>query len=110
MNVLLADIEEEALATAVRELGQAERRVVGVLTGTMSRGSVQSLADRAAEEFGDVHVLFNNAGVAPHSTGPVWETSEGDWSWTMGVNFWVYCMASRRSYPECSPMAMPVTL
>ena len=62
MQVVLADIEEEALKTAVRELEQEEHRVIGVVTNTMSRDSVQALARRAIDEFGKVHILCNNAG------------------------------------------------
>lgn len=89
MNVVLADIEEEALGVAVSELRQQERNVLGVLTNTMSRESVQRLAERATAEFGKVHLLFNNAGVAGGASDvPIWEVPDTDWEWIMGVNFW----------------------
>jgi NAD(P)-dependent dehydrogenase (short-subunit alcohol dehydrogenase family) len=56
----------------------------------MLRDSVVSLAESAVAEFGRVHVLCNNAGVAT-MTGthkPIWEVSAEDWQWVMGVNFW----------------------
>ncbi len=34
-------------------------------------------------EFGAVHLLFNNAGVG--SGGLVWENTEADWEWVLGV-------------------------
>jgi NAD(P)-dependent dehydrogenase (short-subunit alcohol dehydrogenase family) len=33
-----------------------------------------------------VHLVFNNAGVG--SGGLVWENSEQDWEWVLGVNLW----------------------
>jgi len=33
-----------------------------------------------------VHVVCNNAGVAP--LGVVWESTEQDWRWALGVNLW----------------------
>jgi len=33
-----------------------------------------------------VHILCNNAGVAPGGT--VWEHSEKDWEWTLGSMLW----------------------
>ena len=94
MQVVLADIEEEALKTAVRELEQQERRVIGVVTNTMSRDSVHELAQRAIDEFGKVHIVCNNAGVISRGDAGavaergVWEVPQSDWDWVFGVNFW----------------------
>jgi NAD(P)-dependent dehydrogenase (short-subunit alcohol dehydrogenase family) len=46
--------------------------------------SVENLLQRTLECFGVPHLLFNNAGVA-HS-GLIWEHTERDWDWVMGVN------------------------
>ena len=94
MHVVLADIEEEALKTAVRELEQEEHRVIGVVTNTMSRDSMQALARRAIDEFGKVHIVCNNAGVTSRGDAGaagrrgVWEIPQRDWDWLVGVNFW----------------------
>ena len=89
MNVVLADIEQEALDRAVTELRQAEHNVIGVITNTMLRESVTALADKATAEFGNIHMLFNNAGVAGGRPGAaIWEAPDSDWDWVMGVNFW----------------------
>jgi len=45
---------------------------------------VQALADAAIKTFGKVNLLFNNAGVG--SGGLVWENTERDWDWVLGVN------------------------
>jgi NAD(P)-dependent dehydrogenase (short-subunit alcohol dehydrogenase family) len=89
MNVVLADIEEDALRDAVRELEARQTRVIGVVTNAMRRDSIQALADQAIAEFGNVHVLCNNAGVANAASSgkPVWELPDSDWDWVMGVNF-----------------------
>jgi NAD(P)-dependent dehydrogenase (short-subunit alcohol dehydrogenase family) len=47
---------------------------------------VQALADAAMAKFGAVHLVFNNAGVG--SGGLIWENSEADWEWVLGVNLW----------------------
>jgi NAD(P)-dependent dehydrogenase (short-subunit alcohol dehydrogenase family) len=90
MQVVLADIEQDALDRAVRELEEKQRRVIGVVTNTMREDSVRALAERAVAELGKVHVLCNNAGVASLSEfrTPIWEVSANDWQWVMGVNFW----------------------
>ena len=41
---------------------------------------------RTLDAFGAVHVVCNNAGIAP--LGVVWENTVADWQWTLGVNLW----------------------
>ncbi len=90
MNVVLADIQEDALENAVKHLTQRQGRVTGVKVNTMVRESVEHLAEKAIEIYGKVHVLCNNAGVAASAGGvgkAVWEVADADWDWVMGVNF-----------------------
>ena len=90
MQVVLADIEKDALDRAVHELEQRQHRVIGVVANTMVRESVEALAKRAVDEFGKVHIVCNNAGIAAMAGGikPIWEVSDRDWQWVMGVNFY----------------------
>jgi NAD(P)-dependent dehydrogenase (short-subunit alcohol dehydrogenase family) len=90
MNVVLADIEKSALDRAVKTLEERQFRVVGAIVNTMLKDSVHELAARAIAEFGKVHVLCNNAGVASGGLAgkPVWELPDADWEWVMGVNFY----------------------
>ena len=57
MQVVLADIEKDALERAVHEFEQRQHRVIGVVANTMIKESVDALAARAIAEFGNVHVL-----------------------------------------------------
>lgn len=90
MNVVLADIEEDALSKAVEDLSSRQHQVVGIVTDTMRKESVREMADKAIAEYGKVHILCNNAGVASMRGGVkgVWEVADADWTWVMGVNFW----------------------
>ena len=87
MRVVLADIEEGALAKAEREMKENGATVLAVRTDVAKGAEVEELADKAFEAFGGVHVLCNNAGVAP-VTGASWELTEADWQWVLGVNLW----------------------
>ncbi|MBV1876521.1 MAG: SDR family NAD(P)-dependent oxidoreductase [Pseudomonadales bacterium] len=89
MNVVLADIEEEALQKAVQEMEQKQYSVHGVITNTMQKDSIENLLAKTVEKFGKVHILCNNAGVASFASQAkgVWEVPDADWKWTMGVNF-----------------------
>jgi NAD(P)-dependent dehydrogenase (short-subunit alcohol dehydrogenase family) len=86
MKVVLADIEEEALSQAEKEMKAAGASVLAVATD-VSRGSdVETLAQKTLDTFGAVHLLCNNAGVGVG--GCVWECTLDDWKWVLGVNLW----------------------
>src|SRR5881409_1466762 len=87
MKVVLADVDEGVLATVERELAASGARVLAVPTDVARATDVETLARRAVDAFGAVHVLCNNAGVAGRPA-PIWEQSVADWEWTLGVNLW----------------------
>jgi NAD(P)-dependent dehydrogenase (short-subunit alcohol dehydrogenase family) len=80
-QVVIADIDGSALAATARELG-----VLGVHTDVTDAASVQALADRSVAEYGEVHVICNNAGVGPMS--PIAELTPEDWRWMIDVNLY----------------------
>ena len=86
MKVVLADIDEPALAAAEADLKAAGAHVLAVKTDVSKRTAVEDLAARALDAFGHVHLLFNNAGVA--AGGAPWEATWNDWEWVIGVNLW----------------------
>ena len=88
MRVVLADVEREPLDRAVGELRAAGFEAVGVPTDVSSRQAVARLASEALDAFGAVHLVANNAGVEGYLDGAIWDATEKDWRWTMGVNFW----------------------
>jgi len=88
MRVVLADVEREPLDRAVAELRGSGFEAVGVPTDVSSRPAVEALAAAALDAFGSVQLVVNNAGVEGYLDGAVWEATEKDWRWTMGVNFW----------------------
>ncbi|MET0459007.1 MAG: SDR family NAD(P)-dependent oxidoreductase, partial [Ilumatobacteraceae bacterium] len=63
--------------------------VLAVQTDVTSPEAVERLADAAFSTFGNVHVVFNNAGVAaPPATraARAGGGSQADWDWTLSVN------------------------
>jgi NAD(P)-dependent dehydrogenase (short-subunit alcohol dehydrogenase family) len=84
MKVVAADVEEPALAKEVSRLSAAGADVLGMRVDVRDPGSVRALADEALRRYGAVHVICNNAGVAP--TGPMLEASAEDWRWVIDVN------------------------
>src|SRR5258708_13789280 len=86
VKVVLADIEKDTMNKTEKEFKEAGYPVLAVHTDGSNGREGDALADKAFNTFGGVHILCNNAGVAP--VGTVWEQSEKDWEWTLGVNLW----------------------
>jgi NAD(P)-dependent dehydrogenase (short-subunit alcohol dehydrogenase family) len=84
MKLVLADIEEPALEATASVLTAAGADVLAVVTDVSDASSVQALRDRALQHFGAVHLVHNNAGVGVG--GPIWEVTEEEWRWILGVN------------------------
>ncbi len=85
MNVVLGDIEQQALDKTVAELAKSGP-CVGVATDVSKGEDVQRLADTALEAFGGIHIACNNAGV--FAGGLLWEESIADYQWQLDVNVW----------------------
>jgi NAD(P)-dependent dehydrogenase (short-subunit alcohol dehydrogenase family) len=84
MKVMLADIETEALAAAVKSLHNSGPDVRGVRCDVADPLSVEHAAEASYEAFGNVHVVCNNAGVA--GSGGIDTISLDSWRWVLDVN------------------------
>ena len=85
VRLVLADIEEPVLAETAGALAAAGAEVIGVPTDVSKVDDVRALAARTLDEFGAVHIVCNNAGVASRS---VIDISIEQWEWIIGVNLW----------------------
>lgn len=85
-RIVLADIDETALAAAERSLAATGAEALGVRTDVTKREDVAALADAAFARFGAVHVVCNNAGIA--TFGEIAKAPRSDWEFTMNVDFW----------------------
>jgi NAD(P)-dependent dehydrogenase (short-subunit alcohol dehydrogenase family) len=84
MKVMLADIETDALAAAVKSLRKFGPDVRGVTCDVADPVSVERAAKASYEAFGNVHVVCNNAGVA--GGGGIDNISIDTWRWVLDVN------------------------
>jgi len=83
MNVVIADIRQDHLDSAVDELSGGDK-VLALRLDVTDRADFARAADAAEARFGKIHLLCNNAGVAV--VGPTELASFADWDWVMGVN------------------------
>jgi len=86
MKVIIADIEEKALASAEDILRKSGDNVMAVLTDVSKADDIEKLAQKTIDTFGEVHLLCNNAGIGVG--GILWEASLAEWEWVVNVNLW----------------------
>jgi len=86
MKLVLADVDAEALERATDELQAGGAEVLSMVVDVRKCAHVEELADAAMIRFHCVHLVFNNAGVG--AGGLIWENTEADWEWVLGVNLW----------------------
>jgi NAD(P)-dependent dehydrogenase (short-subunit alcohol dehydrogenase family) len=84
MNLVLADVQHDALDKAAAELVAAGAPVLAVQTDVSRASDVETLGRAVQQRFGAPHFVFNNAGVG--AGGLIWENTAQDWEWVIGVN------------------------
>jgi len=86
MKVVISDVDEKRLRRLERKLNREGKQVLSVVADVSKASDVEELAKKTLERFGEVHLLFNNAGIAiPNLT---WEYDLKDWEQVLGVNLW----------------------
>jgi len=86
MKVVLADIDAKYLRKAERRMKKIGATFITVVTDVSKASDVEALAKKTLEEYGAVHLLFNNAGIA--NTKYAWNYTLKDWEWQLGVCLW----------------------
>jgi NAD(P)-dependent dehydrogenase (short-subunit alcohol dehydrogenase family) len=84
MNLVLADVQQDALDKAVAEMRACGAPVLGMRVDVSRAEQVEALGAATLAQFGAPHLVFNNAGVG--AAGLIWENSVQDWEWVLGVN------------------------
>jgi NAD(P)-dependent dehydrogenase (short-subunit alcohol dehydrogenase family) len=83
-SVVLADLDRDALDTAVRELDRDSPPALGVACDVALEADLHRLRDTTSAAFGPPDIVCLNAGVSP--SGPVLATSEATWRWLVEVD------------------------
>lgn len=84
MNLVLADVQQDALDKAATEIEALGARVLAYRLDVSKAADVEAMGQAVMQRFGAPHLVFNNAGVG--AGGLIWENSAKDWDWVMGVN------------------------
>ena len=98
LNIVAADVQDDALAAAGEQIAAHGVEVLTHRCDVSKEDEVAALARATLDRFGGVHLVCNNAGVAPRSDpwfGPI-----NAWEWVMGVNFWGVVHGCRAFLPH----------
>ncbi|MEM7413751.1 MAG: SDR family NAD(P)-dependent oxidoreductase [Myxococcota bacterium] len=87
MNVVMADIEEEALKAAAAQVESVGASVLPVVTDVADGASMEHLGEATRDAFGPAHLVCLNAGVSA-PTVPMDQLSANDWQWVLDVNLY----------------------
>jgi len=90
MKVVIADIDADSIEKQVSRLKFEGHPVEGKVTDVTSESSVRELAEFTQSKFGNIHILFNNAGIGGGAADDksLWEASISDWKWVLDINVW----------------------
>ena len=84
MNLVLADVQHDALAKATAQMQAAGAQVLAVQLDVSKADEMEVLGRAVQQRFGAPHLVFNNAGVG--AGGLIWENTLKAWEWVLGVN------------------------
>jgi NAD(P)-dependent dehydrogenase (short-subunit alcohol dehydrogenase family) len=84
MNVVMADVQQDALDVAAAEIAGMGTSVLAYRLDISKSDEVEALAAATMARFDAPNFVFNNAGVG--AGGLIWEHTLKDWEWVIGVN------------------------
>lgn len=105
LRIVAADIDAQGLAETAKQLGSTGVEVETVRIDVSQRSDLEHLADVTFERFGAANILCNNAGVVKR--GKVWEQTDDDWEWVIGVDLWSVINGVRAFIPRMLATGQP---
>ena len=95
--VSIVDLNQEAGLAIVQEISAGGGHAIFQRADVSHATDCRHAIEHTAKQFGDIHVLFNNAGIIRRAS--VVEISEGDWDQVMAVNVKSVFLMSREVIP-----------
>ncbi|MFF0223003.1 SDR family NAD(P)-dependent oxidoreductase [Streptomyces sp. NPDC004629] len=98
-RVVVADLDAEGAGAAVEEITKAGGTAVAVIGDLSEQAVVDRLVATAAERFGGVDVLVNNAGIMDRMSALA-EVSDAEWERVLRVNLTAPFLLTRAVLPH----------
>jgi NAD(P)-dependent dehydrogenase (short-subunit alcohol dehydrogenase family) len=85
MNVVLADLRRPVLDEALQWFRDNGKEAYGIELNVTNREAYEKAAEDAVSKFGNIHILFNNAGIGC-TRGRLWEVTYDDTDIALDIN------------------------
>ena len=95
--VSIVDLNQEAAADLVTEISAGGGHAIFERADVTRSADCRRVIEHTTKQFGDVHILFNNAGIIQRAS--VIDISEEDWDQVMAVNVKSVFLMSREVIP-----------
>ncbi|WP_263970555.1 SDR family oxidoreductase [Leptolyngbya sp. KIOST-1] len=102
-RVAIADLNEATGHAAQEKLAKFQDALIFVRCDVSQESEVAHYVQAAMEQFGQVHSLINNAGIANPYSGPVEELSLADWNRWIGTNLTGCFLMAKHAVPHLRP-------
>ena len=97
-NIVVADMAQDGLASAVAEIEAKGVQALGVQTDVTQTRAIDRLVHETLDRFGTIDILVNNAGVV--IIKPIADQSEADWDRVLDTNLKGTFLCSQRVIQE----------
>lgn len=97
-KIVAVDFNEEAVQETVQAIQDKESEAIAVTADVSKDADVKNFIQKAIDTYGQIDILFNNAGV--YAPGTVEETDIEDWNHSLDVNITALFLASKYAIPH----------
>jgi NAD(P)-dependent dehydrogenase (short-subunit alcohol dehydrogenase family) len=99
-RVIVADNQGEAAEETVRQIRAAGGESYSVKVDISAEADAQAMVDLAIRKYGQIDVLYNNAGIMPEADHSVVDTPVEAWDQVMAVNVRGVYLACKHAIPH----------
>lgn len=110
VKIVLADIEPGALEKTLGEVKAAGIDAISQITDVSNPDAVEALAEKSFAHYGQVHLVFNNAGVGAGGAPQLWDTTLKAWHWGFNVNMFGVVHGIRSFTPRLIKQNLPARI
>ncbi|MBT6203853.1 MAG: SDR family NAD(P)-dependent oxidoreductase, partial [Rhodospirillaceae bacterium] len=83
-RVIMGDVQADKVVEAAAVLDSSGKTAIGMASDVSQRGDVAALVQRAVDDFGQLDIMVNNAGLGVSAS--VLDLTEEDFDRIMGIN------------------------
>lgn len=99
-RVVVTDIAADAGENIVQRIRSSGGEAIFVQANVAREAEVKHLIDAALETFGQIDILYNNAGIMPDDDGSVVDLAETTWDRILDVNLKSAFLCSKHAIPS----------